>query len=175
MKAGVPVLETERLRMRGHRTDDLDACLAMWNDPIVTRYLGSHPCNVEVAWSKIMRYVGHWALLDFGYWVVEERSSGRFVGEVGFADFKRDLVPALDAPEIGWVLSSWAHGAGFATEAVRAALDWAAGHFGPAPTVALIDPDNVASIRVAEKVGYREHARLDYKAVPTVLFRRAGS
>lgn len=168
-----PVLETARLRLRGHRVGDFADCAALWADPVVVRHIGGRPFTLEEVWSKVLRYVGHWALLGFGYWVVEERASGRFVGEVGFADFKRDLTPSPEgAPEIGWVLAPWAHGVGFATEAVRAAIAWGEGHFGAVPTVCLIDPDNAASLRVAEKCGYREFARTTYKDSPSVLLRR---
>jgi RimJ/RimL family protein N-acetyltransferase len=61
--------------------------------------------------------------MGFGFWVVREKSTGRFVGEVGLANFRRDIEPSLgESKEAGWVLSPWAHGKGFATEAVRAAL-----------------------------------------------------
>jgi RimJ/RimL family protein N-acetyltransferase len=56
---------------------------------------------------------------------VVDRASQRFVGEVGFADFRREINPPLDAPEAGWVLASWAAGNGLATEAMIAALRWA--------------------------------------------------
>jgi RimJ/RimL family protein N-acetyltransferase len=62
-------------------------------------------------------------LLGFGYWVIEDKATGRFVGEVGFADYKRDMEsPVKEAPEIGWVLAADAHGSGYATEAARAAI-----------------------------------------------------
>jgi len=78
----------------------------------------------------LLRYAGHWALLGYGYWVAEEKSTGAFVGELGFADYKRDLQPALpEVPEAGWVLMPWAHGKGYATEAVRAIALWGDAHF----------------------------------------------
>jgi RimJ/RimL family protein N-acetyltransferase len=171
----VPVIETERLRLRGHRLDDFADCLAMWGDPAVTRHIGGKPFPAEEVWAKILRYAGHWALLGFGYWVIEETASGRFVGEVGFADFKRRIEPSFGgAPEIGWALAPWAHGTGRATEAVGAARAWGEAHFGEVPTVCLISPDNAASIRVAAKCGYREFARTTYKDRPTILFQRCG-
>jgi RimJ/RimL family protein N-acetyltransferase len=62
----VPVLETERLRLRGHRLDDFAACAAMWANPIVTRHFGQ-TLSGEESWNRVLRYVGHWALLGFGY------------------------------------------------------------------------------------------------------------
>jgi len=170
-----PIIETSRLRLRGHRADDLAACAAMWADPAVTRYIGGRGSTEEEAWARILRYAGLWALLGFGYWAIEDRASGRFVGEAGFADFKRDITPALGgAPEIGWALAPWAHGRGLATEAVAAALAWGDRRFGGSPTVCLIDPANHPSLRIAEKTGFREFARATYKATPTILLRRDG-
>src|ERR1700683_3795866 len=118
----VPVLETERLKLRGPPLDDFPKFAAMWADPNVCRYIGGKPLNEEESWTKFLRYAGHWSLLGFGYWAVQEKSSGNFVGEIGFADYKRELEPSLKGePEIGWVLASAAHGKGYATEAVRAA------------------------------------------------------
>jgi RimJ/RimL family protein N-acetyltransferase len=61
--------------------------------------------------------------LSYGYWAVEEKTSGRYVGELGFADFKRDIVPSIEGmPELGWALVPQFHGKGYATEALRAAV-----------------------------------------------------
>jgi RimJ/RimL family protein N-acetyltransferase len=168
-----PVLETARLTLRGHRTDDLADCAAMWADPEVTRYIGGRTNTEEEVWARLLRYIGHWSALGYGYWVVHERASGRFVGDVGFADFKRALTPSFDgAPEAGWALASWASGKGFATEAVRAAHAWIDTRFPQGRTVCMIDDGNVASVRVAEKCGYRVWQKATYKGTPTVLYER---
>jgi RimJ/RimL family protein N-acetyltransferase len=168
-----PAIETERLRLRAHRVHDFADCVAMWGDPRVTRHIGGWPFSAVEVWARMLRYAGLWSLLGFGYWAVEERGSGRFVGEVGFADFKREIEPSIDGqPEIGWVLAPWAQGRGLATEAVGAALAWGDHNWGGRPTVCLIDPANAASIRLAGKCGYRELARTTYKGGPTILFRR---
>lgn len=172
----VPVLETERLKLRGHCLDDFIQCAAMWADPQVTRYIGGKPLTEEESWTRVLRYVGHWSLLGFGYWVAEEKATGNFVGEIGFADYKRDLEPSLKGvPEIGWVLASRAHGRGYATEAVRKAVGWGDAHLESARTACIIAPDNVESIGVAEKCGYREFQRTTYKGHPTMMFVREAS
>jgi RimJ/RimL family protein N-acetyltransferase len=120
-----------------------------------------------------LRYVGHWSVLGFGYWLVEEKISGQFVGEVGFADYKREIEPSIDnVPEIGWVLVPAMHGNGYATESVRAAINWFADRFATIRTVCLIAPENAASIRVAIKCEYKEYLRTTYKGKPTSLFVR---
>jgi RimJ/RimL family protein N-acetyltransferase len=169
----VPVLETERLRLRGHGLDDFTASAAMWADPVVTRHIGGRPFSEEESWTRLLRYVGHWALLGFGYWVVEEKATGSFAGEIGFADYKRDMEPPLKGtPEIGWVFATEFHGKGYATEAVRAAVAWGDAHFGAGTTACIIHPEHLASIRVAEKCGYRKLQLATYKAQPTLLFVR---
>jgi RimJ/RimL family protein N-acetyltransferase len=145
----------------------------MWADPLVTRHVGGKPLTEEESWTKFLRYAGHWALLGFGYWVVEEKATGNFVGEIGFADYKRDLQPSLKGvPEIGWVLASQAHGNGYATEAVRAAVAWGDANFQSAKTACIITPENLASIRVAVKCGYGRPQPAVYKGKPTLMYVR---
>jgi RimJ/RimL family protein N-acetyltransferase len=96
------------------------------------------------------------------------------VGEVGFADLRRDLEPPLgDRPEMGWVLAPWSHGRGYATEAVRAALGWGAATWGPRRLCCIIAPGNGPSLRVAAKTGFVEVARTTYHDEPTLVFERS--
>jgi RimJ/RimL family protein N-acetyltransferase len=172
----VPVLLTPRLRLRGHVAADLDATAALWADERVVRSITGRPSSREEAWARLLRYAGLWTVLGFGYWLVEDRESGAFVGEVGLADFKRDLEPPLgDVLEAGWVIRPGAQGRGFATEAVLAALAWAARHLAGRRVVCMIAADNAASFRVAEKCGFVEVARTGYRGDPTVLLAREGS
>lgn len=169
----VPVLETARLRLRRHRADDLAPCVAMWADPEVVRHIGGRPFTAEETWQKLLRYAGLWALLGYGYWVIEDKATGGFLGELGFADFHREIAPPIAGmPELGWVLAPHAHGRGYATEAARAVLAWGDAHLGGAQTVCIIAPDNAASVRVAEKCGYRLLTRTTYKGEPTAMFTR---
>jgi len=172
----VPVIETERLRLRGHRPEDFADCAAMWADPIVTRYIGGKPLSEEDAWGRTLRGVGHWAWQGFGYWFVEEKETGGFAGEMGFSDWKREIEPSLKGvPEIGWVFATRVHGKGYATEAARAALAWGDKNIKRSNsvlgrTVCIIHPEHAKSIRVAEKCGFKEVLRTSYKGEPTILF-----
>ncbi len=171
--ATIPVLETARLCLRGHRAEDLADCVTLWGDPAVTRHIGGAPSSEEEVWARILRYAGLWSLLGFGYWRIEEKASGRFVGEVGFADFRRRVEPSFaGAPEVGWALLPAAQGKGFAAEAVAAALAWGDAQLGAVRTVCMIKPENLVSIRLATKFGYREFARTRYKDHPTILYQR---
>jgi RimJ/RimL family protein N-acetyltransferase len=64
------------------------------------------------------------------------------------------------------------HGKGYATEAVAAVLAWGDAHFSDPRTICLIHPDNVASIRVAQKCGFHEWQRATYRGEPTIVFER---
>jgi RimJ/RimL family protein N-acetyltransferase len=173
LSAEIPILETERLRLRGHRIDDFTQCAAMWADPVVTQYVGGKPFTAEETWAKLLRYAGHWGLLGYGYWVIEDKNTEEFFGEVGFADYKRELQPPLQSvPEIGWALASRAHGRGYATEAVRAVVAWGDEEFKSASTACIIAPDNASSIRVAVKCGYTELQSATYMGWPRLVFIR---
>lgn len=145
----------------------------MWSDPEVIRYIGGKPFTREEVWARLLRYAGHWAMLGYGYWVVRDKQSGRFLGEVGFADYHREIVPSLiGTPEVGWALDPAVHGQGYATEAVRAALEWADRQWPGGETACIVAPENLPSLRVADKCGYREQLRTTYKGKPTILLRR---
>ncbi len=171
MTVNVPILETERLMLRGPRAEDLDEYLALWSDPAVVRFIGGKVSNREDVWARLLRTIGHWAVAGYGFWQIRERATGRFIGETGLADFKRDVAFSFDgAPETGWVVAPWAHGKGYATEAVTAVLAWCdAAH---PRTVCMIDLDNTPSLRLAAKCGYRVCGRTDYKAVELNVLER---
>jgi RimJ/RimL family protein N-acetyltransferase len=169
----VPILETPRLILRGHRREDFEASVAMWGDLEVARHISGKPSTSEESWARLLRYGGLWSLLGLGYWAAEEKASGRFVGDVGFGIFQRDIEPNYgEAPEAGWVLAPWCHGQGYATEAMQAALAWSDRHLPGRATVCITAPENAASIRVAEKCGYVKYAEGTYRTWPTWFFRR---
>ena len=166
-------IDTERLTLRRHRREDFPELAAMWADPEVTKHIGGKPLSEEDVWAKLLKTAGHWALLGFGYWVIRERGTNAFVGEAGLGDFKRELVPSFaGAPEIGWAVVPAQQGKGYALEAVRAVLAWEGAALASKRTVCLIDPPNLRSIRLAEKLGDREYARTTYKGGATILFER---
>jgi RimJ/RimL family protein N-acetyltransferase len=169
----VPVIETIRLKLRGHRLEDFSSCAAMWADPLVTRFIGGKPSTEQQVWMRLMGYVGHWSLMGFGYWAVEEKATGLFVGELGFADFKRDIIPSIKGvPELGWALTPAFHGKGYATEALQGAMGWGDKNLKTHRTACIINPGNLASIRVAAKCGYKQMAQTTYNGEPTLMFER---
>ena len=170
-----PVIETTRLRLRPYRAEDLDAQWASMSDPQVVRFLGGAPQSREETWRKILAAPGLWALIGYGYWVAERIDDGAYLGQIGFADFKRDMSPSIEGvPEMGWIMAREAQGRGYATEAVLAALAWADEALGGGEIVAIISHENAPSIRIAEKTGFASREEALYKGEPILLFRRPG-
>ena len=176
-EAGVPILETARTVLRPHRLDDFETYAAMWAEPAVTRFIGGKPRTREESWMRFLRHAGLWSLIGYGFWAIEDKATGRFIGEAGFHDLKREIEPSIEGvPEAGWALASEAQGRGLASEVVGRIVAWSDVAFGAARTVCIIDPENGASLKVAEKNGYREILRTTYHEKPTILLeRQAGS
>lgn len=171
--AEAPVLLTPRLRLRPHTAADFEALARMWADPDVVRHITGRPSTATESWARLLRYVGHWRVLGFGYWALEDLETGAFVGEAGFADYRREIEPSLDGvPEAGWVLAPQAQGRGLATEAMQAAIAWGDANFTSDVTACLFDPQHKASIRVAAKCGYVEKGRATLAGLPTLVMER---
>jgi len=170
----VPALETERLILRGHMLADFPAFAAMRADPVVMKYLGKGDLlDEEESWLRFQSIAGHWQLKGFGTWAIEERTSGMVIGSLGYTDKKRPSShPASGAPEMGWSLAASAHGKGFASEALRAALAWGREFFGPARVAAVISDDNDASLRLAEKHGFKQFATASRYGLGRRVFER---
>jgi RimJ/RimL family protein N-acetyltransferase len=152
---GIPVLETERLRLRAFRLSDFDDYAAMCGDPEVARYLMTRFTR-EQSWRHLAFLIGHWELRGFGMWAVEEKGTGDLVGRIGFAE--PDGWPGF---ELGWALARRFWGRGYATEGARAALDHAFTALRKERVVSLIHPENEASLRVAERLGQSLQGRAE--------------
>lgn len=167
-----PVLCTDRLLLRPHRPSDFDACCALWGDADVVRHIGGAVQESQAVWFRILRYAGMWSLLGYGMWVLEERATGAFLGEAGLLSACRGL-PELDGvPEAGWVLAPDVWGRGIASEAMRAILDWADVDLAAPSIRCIIEDGNDASVRVAEKLGFRKFADAVLHGAPIGVFDR---
>jgi RimJ/RimL family protein N-acetyltransferase len=169
----VPLIETARLRLREFKESDLEPQAATLRDEEVVRYLGGRPHSREDAWRRMLAARGLLEMLGYGYWCVERREDGAYLGQVGFADYKRDMKPCIEGlPEIGWIFAPHAQGRGYANEAVAAAIAWADDTLGRRELVAIISHGSAASIRVAEKAGFSIREEAVYNGEPILLFRR---
>ncbi len=172
----VPVIETERLRLRELRETDLGPHSAALRDAEVVRFLGGSPLAREEVWRKMLASHAMWSIFGFGYWAVELKESRAFGGVVGFADYKRDVTPSIEGlPEAGWIMAPSAQGQGYAGEAMTAALRWADERLGAAEYPAIISPGNEPSIRLARKLGFAGPEQALYRREPVLLFRRRRS
>lgn len=146
----IPELETQRLRLRAWREEDIQAYIEMCADPEVMRFLGGQPMTAQAAWRHGAYIIGHWQLRGFGHWVLEHKASGQFAGRAGF--FQPEGWPGF---EIGWALCKKFWGQGLAEEAARCALAYGFDEMGRNEVISIIDPGNTASIKLAEKLGER--------------------
>ena len=147
-----PVLVTPRLILRGWRPADVAPYAAMLADAGTARFITrqGRPYTEAEVWREVALIIGHWQLLGHGLFVVEERATGAFLGRVGALE-----PPGYPDFEIAWSLAPSGRGNGYATEAARAAIDWAFATFPLERVISLIHPLNAASQRVAERLGQR--------------------
>lgn len=142
--------ETPRLLLRPPLPSDLDVFVEIHEDPEVMRHMVStgQPGGRIAGWRTLALLIGHWHLLGYGQWAVVEKATNQVIGRAGLWNPEGGL-----GVELGWVIrrSRWGHG--FATESARAAVRHGFETVGADHLISLIRPDNVRSIRVAEKIG----------------------
>ena len=148
-------LETARLSIRPWRAEDRSAFMAIMQDAEVMHYLtGGRPYTDTQADEWLARQARQLAEHDVCMGAVFEKSSGRLIGISGV----QPLGTTADL-EIGWIFSRDTWGHGFATEAGRAAMEHVLDTLGRDRVVAIIDPDNEPSKRVAARLGMQLEAR----------------
>jgi len=151
----VPTLHTARLTLRAWAPEDRAPFAAMNSDPEVVRWIADgRPLARPDSDALADRIEEHWRARGFGLWAVEERSGASFVGFAGLA-VPWFLPAVLPAVEVGWRLARPAWGRGYATEAGAAALRHAFADLVLTEVIATILPDNLRSVRVAERLGLR--------------------
>lgn len=168
LQVAVPVIGTERLILREPRVADLDAVAAfMASDR--AGFVGG-PLDRQQSWRSILVTLGHWLARGYGYWVVEERGTGAVAGRVGVHYHEVDW----PEPELGWQIYEGFEGQGYAEEAARAARG-AAARLGLGPLISLIDPANLRSQRLAQRLGARLEREMAFMGKPVQLWRHPGA
>ncbi len=142
-------LETERLLLRQWQEEDFEFYAEYYADQEMAKYVGGLS-DREQAWRRMASLIGHWVLRGYGYWAVEERGTGKFVGCVGL--WFSEGWPEL---ELGYWLMRDAQGKGYAVEAASKSRDYAYEALGTETLVSYIHPDNEPSKRVAQRLGAR--------------------
>jgi RimJ/RimL family protein N-acetyltransferase len=142
-------VETERLRLRQFREPDFEPYLRIESNPDVRQsfHRVGAPSRDEI-WRGMAMLAGVWTIKGYGYWAVELKATGEFIGRVGV--WFPAWYPEIEA---GWLIAREHWGSGYATEAGAEALRQAFGTLGVDHVSSLIHPDNAASRRVAEKLG----------------------
>jgi RimJ/RimL family protein N-acetyltransferase len=171
--AAQPIIETERLVLTRPSTLDFAELAEMAAGEAMFRFSERGPMTVEESWGLLLRHVGQWTATRYGVFTLREKAGGRFAGLVGASDFQRQFGTDFDAfPEMTWSIPADLTGQGLATEAAEAALAWLGRETGATRAVCLIHAENKASLRVAEKLGFRAMRRRDYRGYPAILLDR---
>lgn len=132
----------------------------MWMNADFTKYIGGIPSTRQQCWMRLLNFSGHWDLMGYGYWAVEEKATGLYVGCVGFSDFKRvpnDELARL--PEAGWAFAPSFQKKGYCTEAMRAAMEWGSMNLRSHAVFCGIHRENIPSLKIAKGLGFEEHSR----------------
>lgn len=166
MRVPLPI-ETERLTIRAFDPEtDAEAMLAVYGDPEVMRFIpGGAFRGLEIVRARLKTYARQTDRRGFSSWAVVERETGRLIGDAGFGIFE----PTRDV-ELGYTLAREAWGHGYATEAAGACLAEGLRHLRVPRIIALVDEDNLRSLRVAERLGMTRLETIEARYRPHVLF-----
>ena len=160
-----PILETDRLRLREIRMEDLDDLLATWGNPEAMR-LFPQTLDRDGMRAWIERNLARYRDAGHGIWAVLRKSDGQFLGDCGLVLQDVDGVEEL---EVGYHLDPRFWGQGYATEAARACLGYARMTLGRTRNISMIRPENLASRRVAERNGLRPERELFWRGYTHVI------
>lgn len=145
------ILETKRLRLRHLVPEDLDELYALYADPVVRRYFPEGTLTYVETQEELDWFLhGHPRHPRLGLWATILKSTGQLIGRCGLLPWTID---GRDEVEVAYLLGQAYWGQGLGTEAARAIRDYGFEQLGLARLVALIDHENMASRRVAEKIG----------------------
>ena len=164
------MIETERLLLRGWRDGDVEPYARLCADPEVMRFIGDgSTLTLEQSAEQISRFLRHWEERGFGLWALEERESGAFVGFAGLVH-QEEWTEGEHRTEVGWRLDRAFWGRGFATEAAKASVYHGLEHIGLERIISIIQPENGASRRVAEKAGLTLRGETRWRDTPVVWY-----
>ncbi len=144
-----PIIETERLVLRPTAMADFDRWAEMMADEEAARFLGGVQTRA-VAWRGFMTMAGAWSMTGVAMFSVIDKASGIWMGRIG--PWQPQDWPGT---EVGWGLHPDAQGRGYGVEAATAAIDYAFDVLGWDEVIHCIDPANVPSQRLAERLGSR--------------------
>lgn len=151
----IPTLTTERLILRAPQESDLEAEVAFYASERSAHVGG--PVPRDQVWRMLATFLGHWALRGYGFWGIQDRETGAYLGRAGLW-----FPEGWPEREIGWALMAGAEGRGIAKEAALAAREYAYKVLNWETTISLIAPSNTRSIALAERLGARYEKNFDH-------------
>ena len=157
---------TERLRMRPFVPEDVEPLHAIWADPAVGPWVGGTHTDIAESIEELGEHLRHQELHGYGFWAVEDRTSGALIGEVGLMRFE-GRGPEV---EIGWCMDREWWGLGLATEAATAWVTVGAARLGLDRIIAVVLPENTRSRAVCRALGMREAGRRHAYGADHVLY-----
>lgn len=163
-----PILQTERLTLRGWRLADFSHFAGFWADPGRTRFFISGVQSEAQSWQAFCAMAGEWQLREFGMFAIQQKHSDTPVGHAGIW-----YPPDLSEPELAWSLYVGNEGKGFATEAAGRVIEWAKSRFSWGPLMSFVHPENTASIAVAKRLGAVLESETTLRGDPRLVFRHA--
>jgi ribosomal-protein-alanine N-acetyltransferase len=164
------ILETSRLLLRRQAPEDLDSLFALYSDPEVIRYIPDAPRTYEEAREELEWHRhGHSKRPELGLWATIHKETGKFMGRCGLLPWTIDQCEEV---EVAYLLGKAYWGQGLGTEAAQAIVDYAFGKLQLARLVCLIHPDNLASAKVARKIGMTLEKEMEDELGPYLLYSR---
>ncbi|MFK7762040.1 MAG: GNAT family N-acetyltransferase [Roseobacter sp.] len=145
-EARIPTLETQRLVLRGPEPEDYPDFKATFTS-YRARFMGG-PLNAYESWMLYAAEIGHWQIRGYGMWMIHDKETDATYGMAG--GWKPAKWPEA---EIAWVIWPDSNGKGYALEATHAVRGYLYDHCGWETAVSYIDPKNLDSIRLAERLG----------------------
>lgn len=147
------ILETPRLILRHPELADLDRLYELYRDPDVTRYIPDAPRNFEETREELVWHMhGHPKYPELGLWAAVHKATKQLIGRCGLLPWTID---GENEVEVAYLLGKAYWGQGLGTEAAKAICDYGFEKLNLARLVCLIDRENLASIKVAEKIGMK--------------------
>ena len=165
------ILETRRLVLRRLESSDLDSLSALYGDPEVRRYFPEGTLTREETRAELEWFLdGHPEDPDLGLWATIHKETDRFIGRCGLLPWTIDERPEV---EVAYLLARDYWGQGLGTEAARAILDYGFEQLDLSRLICLIDSDNLASIKVAERIGMTFEREGSDDQGPFLLYSRS--
>lgn len=165
------ILETNRLLLRHQTLDDLDALWALYCNPEITKFIPDAPRSYEEAREELEWHMhGHPRHPELGLWATIHKETGKFIGRCGLLPWE---IEEKQEVEIAYTLAQEYWGQGLATEAAKSILQYGFEILKLRRMICLIDPENVASQHVAEKIGMRLEKKVNGIGgdnIPTLIY-----